>query len=445
MVLHVAVEPPRPEEVAADRLAELDPAAAPRLVWEYSGPAGWQALGVARRHAGFAVRGEVRFLGPADPSRAAASDAEGYWLRVRWAGGVFPLPPRVRRVLTNTVWARHVTTVDRGDPRLRHGQREPDLRHRADPRAAGTPAPRAASGNARPPRRKRCCAPRRATTPSPSTTDATGLPDEVWVRWHAVPDLYGSGPRDRHYVLDALSGRVRFGDGISGMAPPPGQNNVRLTYRAGGGAAGNRPAGTLVELRSAIPSVEGVTNLEPAGGGADAEPLDRLIGPWTRGSCATAAARSRRRTSRTSPPRRRRTSRGRWRSCRRSTPTGCGWTPAPPRRPTTRPSTRAGSASSSSRGPTRTPGSTGRRRAWGSCPRSGSTSPGALPATAELWVAGPEWVVASVAVTVVPARVDQADAVADGVRSASRRSSTRFTAAPAAGAGCSPRGPDAPS
>jgi hypothetical protein len=41
-----------------------------------------------------------------------------------------------------------------------------------------------------------------------------------------------------------------------------------------------------------------------------------------------------------------------------------------------------------------------------------------LPATAALWVAGPEWIVTSVAVTVVPARVDQADAVADGVRSA---------------------------
>jgi Baseplate J-like protein len=40
-----------------------------------------------------------------------------------------------------------------------------------------------------------------------------------------------------------------------------------------------------------------------------------------------------------------------------------------------------------------------------------------LPATADLWVAGPEWVVATVVVTVVPDHPDQADAVVDTVRS----------------------------
>ncbi len=32
------------------------------------------------------------------------------------------------------------------------------------------------------------------------TLDAAGQPDEIWVRWHAVPDFYQSGPRDRHYT-----------------------------------------------------------------------------------------------------------------------------------------------------------------------------------------------------------------------------------------------------
>jgi predicted phage baseplate assembly protein len=51
---------------------------------------------------------------------------------------------------------------------------------------------------------------------------------------------------------------------------------VRISYRAGGGAAGNRPPGTIVELRSAIPYIDGVTNHEPAEGGAPREPIDRL-------------------------------------------------------------------------------------------------------------------------------------------------------------------------
>ena len=57
VVLYLPIEPPRPEEVAADRLAELDPAAVPRLVWEYSAPGGWRPLGVLDDTAGFAVRG----------------------------------------------------------------------------------------------------------------------------------------------------------------------------------------------------------------------------------------------------------------------------------------------------------------------------------------------------------------------------------------------------
>ena len=40
------------------------------------------------------------------------------------------------------------------------------------------------------------------------TVDAAGQPDEIWVRWHAVPDFYQSGARDRHYTVDALTGEV---------------------------------------------------------------------------------------------------------------------------------------------------------------------------------------------------------------------------------------------
>jgi len=40
-----------------------------------------------------------------------------------------------------------------------------------------------------------------------------------------------------------------------------------------------------------------------------------------------------------------------------------------------------------------------------------------LAATAQLWVSGPEWVVATVTTTVVPARTDEADAVRDRVSS----------------------------
>ena len=46
--------------------------------------------------------------------------------------------------------------------------------------------------------------------------DAAGRPLEIWVRWHETPDFYGSSPRDRHYVLDHLTGDTPFGDGRMG-------------------------------------------------------------------------------------------------------------------------------------------------------------------------------------------------------------------------------------
>ena len=53
------------------------------------------------------------------------------------------------------------------------------------------------------------------------------------------------------------------------MTPPLGRNNVRAaTYRIGGGKRGNRPAGVITQLKSTIPYVEGVSNLDAASGGS---------------------------------------------------------------------------------------------------------------------------------------------------------------------------------
>jgi predicted phage baseplate assembly protein len=60
------------------------------------------------------------------------------------------------------------------------------------------------------------------------------------------------------------------------MIPPQGQNNIRITYQTGGGEQGNRAAETIVQLKSGIPYIDGVINYEPAQGGAPRESIDRL-------------------------------------------------------------------------------------------------------------------------------------------------------------------------
>jgi hypothetical protein len=76
---------------------------------------------------------------------------------------------------------------------------------------------------------------------------------EIWIRWREVPDFNGSYPHSRHYTLDHGTGEVAFGNGILGLVPPLGTDNIGATYRVGGGSAGNVAKGVVVQLRSPVP------------------------------------------------------------------------------------------------------------------------------------------------------------------------------------------------
>jgi predicted phage baseplate assembly protein len=110
--------------------------------------------------------------------------------------------------------------------------------------------------------------------------------------WTEVETFAESRSTDSHYVLDKLSGEVRFGPRIVapsgeeqqfGRVPPKGQLVRFSRYRSGGGSIGNVGQGTLVVPKSAsdLPYVKWVANLRPASGGRDRETLDayRLRGP----------------------------------------------------------------------------------------------------------------------------------------------------------------------
>lgn len=88
--------------------------------------------------------------------------------------------------------------------------------------------------------------------------------------------------KSRHYTLDRATGQVEFGDGINGMVPPVGNNNLSIVaYQTGGGAQGNVGAGEIKSLKSAVSGVDKVFNPVAADGGADAATIDQMleIGP----------------------------------------------------------------------------------------------------------------------------------------------------------------------
>jgi hypothetical protein len=107
--------------------------------------------------------------------------------------------------------------------------------------------------------------------------DKTGKVVDAWVEWKAAEDFYSSGPKSRHYIIDGSSGRISFGDGSNGMIPPIGRDNIKASYKTGGGVKGNLSAGEISAIRTPLAGIDRVTNNEPAEGGSDTETLEQIF------------------------------------------------------------------------------------------------------------------------------------------------------------------------
>lgn len=100
----------------------------------------------------------------------------------------------------------------------------------------------------------------------------------AWNDWTRVIDFVESDSDDRHYAITIDNQGwvyVMFGDGDMGAVPSIGTNNIRVTYRIGGGQQGNVAANTITDLLGVIDHVQSITNLAAATGGQEAETLRR--------------------------------------------------------------------------------------------------------------------------------------------------------------------------
>ncbi|WP_437275936.1 putative baseplate assembly protein [Sorangium sp. So ce375] len=262
------------------QVAPLDPVSAAKeanaavsgsVTWEYSSSGGaWTPLVCEDGTGAFSASGLVRFVGPKDFGRKALFARDLFWIRARSQLPAGVSSPRLGHVLTNTVWAYDATARTNEILGSADGSAGQSFKLAARPVLAGQRVevrePSAPEGEER-----RALVEAEGDDAVSSEVDPA-FPGQVWVRWHEVEDFYASGPRDRHYTIDREAGVVRFGDGRRGMAPPWASRNVRAkAYATGGGADGNRPAGTVVALKTTVPYVDGVTNHERATGGADAD------------------------------------------------------------------------------------------------------------------------------------------------------------------------------
>lgn len=106
-------------------------------------------------------------------------------------------------------------------------------------------------------------------------------------KWERVGNFVESLPTSKHYVaLESNDARVTviFGDGIFGVIPPYGKNNIYASYRIGGGVLGNVGAEKISLLDSTLALVKSTFNPSEAyESGKDKESLEsiRMNAPLT--------------------------------------------------------------------------------------------------------------------------------------------------------------------
>ncbi|MEH2221176.1 MAG: putative baseplate assembly protein [Nostoc sp.] len=249
-----------------------------KLSWEYWNSKDWINLIVQDDSQNFTRSGLVEFIPPTDIEQSEDfGQSARYWLRIRWESGDYDLEPRLRRILLNTTMASQTVTISNEILGSSDGTQNQTFRTTRSPVLEGEylevrepEMPSAMEQESI----KKIYGEEGFTV----ITDVSEQPKEIWVRWCEVPDFYGSGSRDRHYVIDRITGEIRFGDSANGLIPPIGIGNLRLRkYQTGGGTVGNRPANTIVQLKTTVPYVDKVTNPEAATGGANAEIIESLI------------------------------------------------------------------------------------------------------------------------------------------------------------------------
>jgi predicted phage baseplate assembly protein len=197
----------------------------------------------------FTYGGMISFAAPEEMAEwempQFEEESERYWIRCRVVKPGYEIPPRINAIQLNTVPVTEGETVE--EKLSCAGQ--PDQTHYLwhIPVLAGT-----------------------------LTISILDL-DNTWKDWVEVDDFDATGPKDPCYVVNYDSGMVLFGDGIHGLIPPEGADNIKAAYRSGGGEAGNVKAGAIDLIPDDSFAMLAMRNDQAASGGSEEETLEEAI------------------------------------------------------------------------------------------------------------------------------------------------------------------------
>ena len=96
--------------------------------------------------------------------------------------------------------------------------------------------------------------------------------------WQRVDDFLSSKQEDKHFVLNATAGTLKFGDGERGRIPGAGALIIADEFRYGGGSRGNQAGiGAIKNPQSVLTGVDKVKNERAAVGGADEQTIQEML------------------------------------------------------------------------------------------------------------------------------------------------------------------------
>jgi predicted phage baseplate assembly protein len=257
--------------------AGVDPTRPPR-VWEAYDGQDWQPVRVLEdTSAGFNSAGQVTLLVPPRHENLVLGTVRAHWLRCRL---VRPQPGQPNYSKPPELEALSAVALGGAAPAL-HAEPAPA---EVLGTSSGQPgqvfqARRAPVLPRRPDETVKVILPRRDRAAEPK--------EEVWTE---VADFADAGATDEVFTWSGASGEIRFGPRVldrqgtvwqHGAVPPVDAQIVVTGYRVGGGRRGNVAAGRLTVLRTSIPFVASVTNLDASSGGVDAETVEnaKVRGP----------------------------------------------------------------------------------------------------------------------------------------------------------------------
>jgi len=252
----------------------------PKPEWKYGVKNGWARLDCLDATEAFVRADILELIGAPDFSASSCFGNHLYWIKSTLIEGEYKEFPVLYGIYPNTAWGAQAETIE--DELLGSSDGTADQKFEFTKIPVITAEIWVDEMATLSEEEKNAIADEYGEDSISEVTDESGKAEKLWVLWQPIEDFFDSTSTSRHYLVDRVTGETIFGDGVHGMLPPIGRDNIRATYQVGGGEVGNVSEFEIATLKTAIPYVDSVANPWCAGGGADVEIVEDAMerGPW---------------------------------------------------------------------------------------------------------------------------------------------------------------------